>query len=114
MILASLFENPAVIGLLVAIPSSALGYLGYRRSRQNDLVAEQAGIATTQNTSIGQVIAGLDGLVANLQEDNKALREAWRENVKELNSKIDVLVAEVQDLKRQLAVGEANSKLGSA
>lgn len=114
MILVALFENPVVVGILVAIPSSALGFLGYRRSRHNDLVAEQAGIATTQNTSIGQVIAGLDGLVANLQEDNKALREAWRENVKELNSKIDGLVAEVQDLKRQLAVREANSKMEPA
>lgn len=110
MILVALFENPAVVGLLVAIPSASLGYLGYRRSRQNDLVAEQAGIATTQNTSIGQVIAGLDGLVANLQEENGRMRTAWREDVQELKAKIDLLVAEVQDLKRQLAVIDANSK----
>lgn len=99
VVAASLMENPAVVGLLVAIPSAALGYLGYRRSRQNDLVAERAGIATTQSASIGQVVAGMDSLVANLQEDNRALRE----HVKELNVKLDQIISECQDLKRELA-----------
>lgn len=104
MIAASLFENPAVVGLLVAIPSAVLGFLGYRRSRHNDEVAERAGVATTRSTSIGQVVDGLDRLVANLQEDNKTLRE----HVKELNVKLDRIISECQDLKQQLAALGAN------
>lgn len=104
IILASLFENPAVVGVIVAIPATAIGYIGYRRSVHNDKVAEEAAIATTQNTSIGQVIDGLNTIVFNLREDNKALRESWREDVRELNLKVDELVDEVKDLKRQLAV----------
>lgn len=94
-----IFENPAVIGLIVALPSALLGWLGYRRSRQNDLVAERAGIATSQSASIGQVVEGMDRLVANLQADNRELRE----HVKELNLKLDQIISECQDLKRELA-----------
>lgn len=99
MVAASLMENPAVVGLLVAIPSAALGYLGYRRSRQNDEVAERAGIATTQSASIGQVIEGQDLLIKNLQEVNRGLRD----DVKELNVKLDRIIAECQELRRELA-----------
>jgi len=66
---------PALIGLIIAIPSAALGYLGYRRSMRVDKVAEQAGIATTHATSIGQVVDGLNKLTANLQSDNEILRQ---------------------------------------
>lgn len=97
---ASWAENPALVGLVVAVPSAALGYLGYRRSRHVDAVAEQAGVSSTQATSIGQVVDGLNALVGNLQEDNRALRE----HVKELNVKLDLIIQECRDLKAEIAL----------
>lgn len=97
----ALLENPALwVALVAAVPSAALGLLGYRRSQRNDEVAEQAGIATSQHSSIGQVVDGLDRLVENLQEDNRALRE----HVRELNVKLDRIIQECQDLKTQVAL----------
>lgn len=97
---AAWMENPAVVGLIVAIPSGILGYLGYRRSRHVDAVAEQAGVQSSQSTSIGQVVDGLNALVGNLQEDNRALRD----HVKELNTKLDLIISECQGLKQQIAL----------
>lgn len=74
MIAAEIWTNPAFVGIVVAIPSAALGYLGYRRARHIDKIAEQAGIATSETTSIGQVIEGLNAIIANLQKDNEVLR----------------------------------------
>lgn len=97
---AAWIENPAVVGLIVAIPSATLGYLGYRRSRHIDAVAEQAGVQSSQSASIGQVVDGLNALVGNLQEDNRALRE----HVKELNVKLDRIIQDCRDLKEQVAL----------
>lgn len=97
MIRSTLLENPAFVGLVVAIPSAALGYLGYRRSRHNDEVAERAGVATSQHTSIGQVIEAQDMLIANL-----------REEVVRLNAKLDRIIEKCEGLERQLAALGAN------
>jgi hypothetical protein len=76
MLAAAFWQHPIVIGIAVTVPSVVLGYLGYRRARQIDKVAAQAGIATSQNASIGQVVDGLNTIIANLQEDNRVLRQA--------------------------------------
>jgi hypothetical protein len=72
---ASFWQHPAVIGVLVGLPSLALGLLVYQRSRDVDEVAEQAGIATAQRESIGQVVDGLNRIIGNLQIDNEFLRK---------------------------------------
>lgn len=75
MIFSVFWENPAVVGLILAIPSAVLGYLGYRRSRAIDEATEEAVTATGHVVSIQQVIDGLNGVIAALQADNKVLRE---------------------------------------
>lgn len=98
--MAELLSNPALwSAVVVAVPATVAGVFGYRRSMRIDAVAEQAGIASTQSASIGHVVEGLDKLVANLQEDNRALRE----HVKELNVKLDRIIQECRDLKTELA-----------
>lgn len=106
----SLWQHPAVIGLLIGLPSSALGYLVYRRSRDVDKVAEQAGIATGQRESIGQVVDGLNKIITALQQDNALLREevvagrkdiaACLHNVTELRKQVDELASELRLSKR--------------
>lgn len=89
-----LWTNPAFVGLVIALPATAIGYLGYRRSRNLDRVAEQAGIATTNVTSIGQVVDGLNKVIDNIRTDNDDLRKEIRElrqTVRELNRRIDEL-----------------------
>lgn len=87
-----LWTNPAFVGLVIALPATAIGYLGYRRSRNLDRVAEQAGIATTNVTSIGQVVDGLNKIIVNLQEDNEDLRGeviSLRERLDALSARLD-------------------------
>jgi len=66
---------PAVVGLLVALPSAAIAYLAYRRGMRADAVAATATVATVQSGSVAQVIDGLNALVAALQTDNRTLRK---------------------------------------
>lgn len=100
-----IFWHPAVIGLLVGLPSSLLGYLIYRRSRELDEAAEQAGIATAQRESIGQVVDGLNRIITALQEDNAFLRtevSVGREDVKACLRKVSDLRRRVDELEMDL------------
>lgn len=93
----------ALIGLIAGVPSVAIAYLAYRRSQRVDTVAEQAGIATRDTTSIQQVVDGLNTLVQNLQEDNQVLRA----KVLALEESLDRIIAECRDLRAQVhAMGE--------
>lgn len=94
-----LINNPAIIGLIVAIPSFLLGLLAYKRSVHVDEVTEQSGIVTSQSGAVQQVIDGLNKIVANLQEDNKLLRE----QLVNFGTKFAELVAERDGLKRDMA-----------
>ena len=87
------FSHPIVIGILVAVPSFTLGYLGYRRSQKADKAATQAG-------AVEQVIDGLNKLVDNLQDDNKILRA----DVIDLRTKLQAVLEERDKLKEQLYV----------
>jgi lipopolysaccharide biosynthesis regulator YciM len=61
------WDHPAVVGLLIAMPSVWLGWLAYRRSvRANNISAV--------SKSSEQVYQGLDQLIDALQEDNASLR----------------------------------------
>jgi regulator of replication initiation timing len=99
------WNNPAVIGLVVAIPSFILGYLGYRRSVKVDKTTDQSRVASSQVGAVGQVIDGLNQLIDNLQEDNKLLRLS----VRELRDKLDritedhlTLIKDVAELRAEL------------
>lgn len=74
------------VALIVAAPTTILGYLAYRRSQKVDAIAAQAGIATSERGSIQQVIEGHQGLIASLQKDN----EVGRQRLDILEHKLDV------------------------
>lgn len=61
-----ILEN-VIVGVAVGVPATALGWFGYRRSKQADDVAEEQG-------TIAQIISGLNALNANLRSDNDELR----------------------------------------
>lgn len=106
MNLNDIWSNPAIVGLILAIPSTILGLLAYRRSRAVDKVTEQSQAATSHSGSINQVIEGMNKLNENLQEDNRLLREGIGECRTELGKIIQqqrALVDEVGLLKKALA-----------
>lgn len=106
MIFSPIWENPAVVGLILAMPATALGYLGYRRSRGVDEVAKQAGLASSQSTSVGQAIDGLNRVIDALQHDNKVLRDELillKQGVELVQARLDVVEKENARLERELA-----------
>lgn len=93
-----IFENPAIIALVAAIPSVALGYLVYRQSKKTDKITEQSSAASSQATAVDQVIQGLNKLIDNIQEDNKLLRE----NVDELRVRLKETMEENHNLQEEV------------
>lgn len=90
MIFAMFWENPAVVGLILALPATALGYLAYRRSLPVDKAVQQVG-----------EMAGHIGLITALQADNQVLRDgvtALRKGVEVCQARIDVLEVGGTDL----------------
>ena len=67
--------------VVIGLPSFALGYLAYRRSRKVDAVAEQSGVATETRAGIAQIIDGLNKLIDQQQEDLVRLRDALGKSV---------------------------------
>jgi FtsZ-binding cell division protein ZapB len=112
--------NQALVGLVVAIPSGVAGYFGYRKAMRGDRIAEQAGIATSHERSIGQVVDGLNGIIANLQGDNTILRNEYarlRESVDAIRGRIEAVEMESFDLRaknreltREMAVLHAENE----
>lgn len=95
----------ALVGLIVAIPSVVLGYLGYRRARNIDRIAEQAGITTASATSIQQVMNGLNSIIENLRTDNRDLRRTVDEleiKTNRLSEDTEKLRLEIRNLKSQI------------
>lgn len=90
------WSHPAVIGLVIGIPSFILGVLGYKRAVRVDKSIENAAVIAAQTGSVSQVIAGLNNLIENLQEDNKV----WRENFKELTVKLAEVIHERDQIQK--------------
>lgn len=89
----AIIEN-VIVGVVVGVPATVIGVLGYRRSKQADEAAEESG-------TIAQIISGLNVLVANYRTDNAELRErmagleqCYEERV-ELKRKVAHLEAEL-------------------
>lgn len=92
MILAMFWENPAVVGVIIAIPATAAAVLGYRRSLPVDKAVKQVG-----------EMAGHIGLITALQADNLVLRgeyAALQEDNKVLRGELTALRNEVAALRR--------------
>lgn len=91
------WSHPAIVGLLIGIPSFILGWLGYKRAVKVDRSVENAAVIAAQTGTVAQVIAGLNLLIENLQEDNKA----WRENFKELSIKLAEVIKERDQIQKE-------------
>jgi hypothetical protein len=98
--LAVFYETPALVGIIIALPSLLLGYLGYRSSLKKDEAAKEVGVASAASDTIEQVIGGQKGLIDALQTE-----------VHRLNAKVaaqDIKLTEINekcsDLKEQVAV----------
>lgn len=98
------WSHPAIIGLTIGIPSFILGWLGYRRAIKVDKSVENAALIAAQTGSAGQVIAGLNTLIENLQEDNKGLRndiKELREEFKGMSLKLTEVIKERDQIRRE-------------
>jgi hypothetical protein len=92
--------NPIVVGTAIGIPSTILGFLGYGRAKRVDHVAEQAGITTGRSAELNLALAGMDTLIKSLQADNRGLRD----EVGRLTQRLNAVVAECDELAKQLRV----------
>lgn len=90
--------SPAIIGLVIGVPSFIIGILGYRRATKIDKATENAAVIAAQTGSVGQVIAGLNDIIDNLQDDNKI----WRESFKEISVKLGEVIGERDLLQKEL------------
>lgn len=69
-----LIDSPAVISLIVGLPTSAGVYFAYRIARQKDKADEQSSNDAHDVLVTAQVIDGMNKIAMNLQEDNRNLR----------------------------------------
>lgn len=90
----AILEN-VVVGVAVGIPATALGWFGYRRSKQADEVADEQG-------TIAQIISGLNALNANLSADNAELRARFVQMEDCLKERAELRV-QIVSLQAQLA-----------
>lgn len=98
MIIMAVQPEQVIYGLLIGLPSFLLGYLAYRRARKVDQVAAQSGVATETRAGTTQIIEGLNQLIDNLQDDNRT----FREDIKYLTLRLDVIIKERDHLRREL------------
>lgn len=85
-----------IIGIVATISGIFIAWIGVRRSFKVDKATENAAVVAAQTGSVGQVIAGLNTLIENLQEDNKI----WRENFKELSLKLSEVIKERDQIQK--------------
>lgn len=89
----------AAVGIAIGLPSAALGYLAYRRSRKVDALSAQSGVAVENREGLALIIAGLNSHIDNLQDDNKS----FRDDIRFLTSRLDAIQDERDLLKLELA-----------
>lgn len=100
-----ILSEPLLLTGVAALASATLGWFGFWRSLRGDRIAKQSGAATFQLGAVDQIIKGLNDLVDQLQEDNKSLREGFKdltERVKELITERNTLALELAALKGSL------------
>lgn len=85
--------------LPVAVPALVIALFQLRRSRQVDAVAEKSGVAANGRAGTAQIIEGLKTLVEALQSDN----DDFREDIKALVIRLDVITVERDALKLEVA-----------
>lgn len=91
--------SPAVIGLIIGIPSFIIGILGYRRASKVDKSTETSAVIAAQTGMQGQIIGGLNQWIDNLQDDNKS----FREDLKLLTQRLTDCSKENEELKKEMS-----------
>lgn len=91
----TLWESPAVVGLIVGAPMAILGFLGWWRSRGMDAEAKEEAEERYKAANVNQVIKGLESVIKALQDDNLVLRGTTQR----LEERIDKLEREIRELR---------------
>lgn len=95
---------PIIVGLVLTVPSFAIGYWGLRRSQKIDKV-------TASTEAVTQIINGLNVLVDNVTSQRDYWRgqaveaDALRKQVAELQVKLEACMAENVALVREQGKG---------
>lgn len=92
------WESAATGGVSAAV-ALTLGVLTYRRSRRVDAISAQTGAADATRAGTAQIIEALNGLVDNLQEDNRG----FRDDIRHCGTRLEALTNERDELRRELA-----------
>jgi peptidoglycan hydrolase CwlO-like protein len=87
-----MFDHPAFLAAVAALPALVIGYMVHRASLSKTK-------SDSQYNAVKQVIDGLNAHIANLQNDNKALRE----EVARVSARCDKLEREIVALKAEVA-----------
>lgn len=82
--------------LVVGIPGFLFAGIGLWLAFRKDKSTESAAVIAAQTGSVAQVIAGLNKLIENLQDDNKV----YRENFKELTVKLVEVIKERDQIQK--------------
>lgn len=98
----TLWESPAVVGLIVGAPMAILGFLGWWRSRGMDAAAKEAAEETYHAGRVTQVVEGLESVIKGLQDDNRALRD--------YQGRLDRRIERLEQQIRELRYGKANGE----
>lgn len=91
--------SPAIIGLIIGVPSFIIGILGYRRATKIDKATENAAVIAAQTGMQGQIIDGLNQWIDNLQDDNKS----FREDLKHLTQRLTDCSKENEAIKKEMS-----------
>lgn len=97
----TIWESPAVVGLIVGAPMAILGFLGWWRSRGMDATAAEAAEAQYHAGRVTQVVEGLESVIKGLQDDNKALRDYQGR----LEQRVERLEREIREIRNGKATG---------
>lgn len=118
--MAGWYDNPAIVGLIIAAPASILGFLGWWRSRGMDEAAKVVAVEAERTTRGAEAREDLESIIDNLQADNKVLRdhqtrmeqriEAIQERLDEIRAENRALRLENEKMERRIAEIENGRK----
>jgi DNA anti-recombination protein RmuC len=80
-----LLNHPLFLSSLIGLLSIGLGWLGYKRAKRADEIAEKRG-------EVGEIYSGFSIILTNLQEDNKVLRDSMTQ-IRELLTAAELRIA---------------------
>ena len=71
---ATITNDPVLIGLLIGLPASIVGFLGYRRTLKVDELARETEASTARTKENRGIIKGQDRFINTLQKEIKEQR----------------------------------------